>query len=181
MNGEMIRNGFGYVDPTPYQAINEAPKGGEIWTRGNGAEVLILKNHGSICTVIMLTNIAKPESVEVTSCQIMYADLRFVQYAFSKDLAQYVKTLPVPEYKAIMEAFAEAMGFAASPQSADRAEYIAELEAALDHQNDAIAMMEQEFDHVSDMLQSYKKLYLDYRAFYEAWMEGKRYKQGDGR
>ena len=100
MSGELKRNGSGYVDPTAYIAINDAPKGGEIWQLSNGAEILILKNHGTMSTAIKLTDRPNPGAVEVISRQIKYADMRFVQYVFNSDLGQYVKTLP--EYAGIL-------------------------------------------------------------------------------
>lgn len=120
MSGELKRNGSGYVDPTAYIAINDAPKGGEIWQLSNGAEILILKNHGTMCTAIKLTDRPNPGAVEVISRQIKYADMRFVQYAFNSYLGQYVKTLPEPDYLAIMERFSDAMSITIKVKKADQ-------------------------------------------------------------
>lgn len=171
MNGEMIRNGFGYVDLTLYQAINDAPKGGEIWTHGSGAEMLILKNHGTICTVIKLTNVSKPESVEVISRQIMYADLRFVQYAFAKDMAQYVKTLPAPEYKAIMGEFAETMGVTIKVQTVEQADEIETLKEANAAQQSTIAKLEEELARQEVKAASNGISEITYKALYEELLD----------
>lgn len=133
----MKRNGSGYVDPTAYIAINDAPKGGEIWQLSNGAEILILKNHGTMCTAIKLTDRPNPGAVEVISRQIKYADMRFVQYAFNSDLGQYVKTLPEEQYRGIMESFGDAMSITIKVKKADQtneiakqAQYIPSLKAS---------------------------------------------------
>lgn len=116
------RNGSCYIDPTAYQAINDAPKGGEIWRKGTGQEALVLKNHGTMCTVLPLIDQQKPGTVEVISRQVMYANPCFATFAFNQDLGQYIKRLPDKDYTDIMARFAEAMGVTIKVKKAEQPE-----------------------------------------------------------
>lgn len=51
------RNGSGYKDETAYKAFMGMAKSGEVWTANNGREqVLILKNQGTFCNCLTLTD-----------------------------------------------------------------------------------------------------------------------------
>ena len=176
----MKRNGSGYVDPTAYVAINDAPKGGEIWQLSNGAEILILKNHGTMSTAIKLTDRPNPGAVEVISRQIKYADMRFVQYAFNSDLRQYVKTLPEPDYLAIMERFSDAMSITIKVKKADQtdeiakqAQYITELESAQMEQKTIIENLRDDITRLESQNQqsSMRISEVTYKALYEELLD----------
>ena len=176
MSGELKRNGSGYVNPTAYIAINDAPKGGEIWQLSNGAEILILKNHGTMSTAIKLTDRPNPGAVEVISRQIKYADMRFVQYVFNSDLGQYVKTLPEEQYRGIMESFGDAMSITIKVKKADQtdeiakqAQYITELESVKMEQKTLIESLRNDITRLEsqDQQNSMRISEVTYKALYE--------------
>ena len=56
----LARNGSGYRNETAYRAFMSMAKSGEVWTANDGREeVLILKNQGTFCNCLTLTDFAK--------------------------------------------------------------------------------------------------------------------------
>lgn len=109
----MKYNASGNYDPTAYSGMMNAAKPGEIWTSNIGKEFLILKNHGTFCSVLNLKD-EQPrvmdDCIEVISRQIRYTNTGMVGYLFNATLCEYVKTLPADEFTAIMDDVAARLG-----------------------------------------------------------------------
>ena len=109
--GDLRKNGSGYTDPTPYQALTGMYNPGEIWTHTNsGNEVLILKDHDGFCTVLRLVDEeGKAGCISVVSRALKYTHPGMVQYVFNTQLGMMVKKLPDDEFKAVQEAVFNAL------------------------------------------------------------------------
>ena len=110
--GDLRKNGSGYIDPTPYQALTSMYNPGEIWTHTNsGNEVLILKDHDGFCTVLRLVDEeGKAGCISIVSRALKYTHPGMVQYVFNTQLGMMVKKLPDDEFQTVQEAVARAMG-----------------------------------------------------------------------
>lgn len=84
MDSEMLRNGSGYIDPTAAQAMKNMVYPGEIWTTATGKEVLILKDHGKVCTVLTLLDEEKAGCIEVVSRAKRWCNPLFVRSSRGK-------------------------------------------------------------------------------------------------
>lgn len=112
----MNRNGSGYIDSTAFKAIMGMVKAGDIWTANDGREeVLILRNQGSLCNCLMLTDTCRGDQcIEINSAGVMYTNPGMVKYLFNDRLGTFVQRLPDDEFRKVREAVAEALGFGES-------------------------------------------------------------------
>ena len=109
----LTRNGSGYKDETAYRAFMSMAKAGEVWTANNGREqVLILKNQGTFCNCLTLTDKSGDKNcIEIISAGTMYTNPGMVKYLFNSWLGTFVQRLPEDEFAKVREAVADAMGF----------------------------------------------------------------------
>ena len=123
------RNGSGYYDETAYKAIMGMAKAGDIWTTFDGREeVLILKNQGTFCNCLTMTDKSmNKECIEVVSDSTMYTNPGMVKYLFNSRLGTFVQRLPEDEFAKVREAVEDVLGF--GKQEIDRR---AEAHALLD-------------------------------------------------
>lgn len=107
----MSRNGSGYKDETAYKAIMGAAKPGDVWTEGEKL-VLILKNHGAFCNILMLReeNVHR-RMIEIVSGKTYYTDPAMVKYAFCERLGQFVQRLPRDVFARVLDEVANALNF----------------------------------------------------------------------
>lgn len=112
IENDMKRNGSGYIDETPVKSgVLTGPQAGEIWGSDMGKEFLILKNHGTFCTVLHLKDARRDGmEMEIQSRCIMYTNPAMVQYMFRSNLAQFIKNVAEEQYFAIMQAVSERLG-----------------------------------------------------------------------
>ena len=105
------RNGSGYKDETAYKAFMSMAKSGEVWTANDGRErVLILKNQGSFCNCLTLTDDDKHEgNMEIISAGTMYTNPGMVKYLFNHRLGAFVQKLPATEFDAVVQAVEDAL------------------------------------------------------------------------
>lgn len=105
----LTRNGSGYRDETAYKAIMGMAKSGEIWTANDGREeVLILKNQGSLCNCLSLTDKASDaRCIEIDDAG--YTNPSMVKYLFNQRLGRFVRKIPDGEFAQIMEAVEDAL------------------------------------------------------------------------
>lgn len=105
------RNGSGYKDETAYRAIMSMAKSGEIWTANDGREeVLILKNQGSFCNCLSMTDKSMDkECIEIVSAYTMYTNPGMVKYVFNHRLGTFVQRLPEDEFAKVREAVEDAL------------------------------------------------------------------------
>ena len=116
----LARNGSGYRDETAYRTFMSMAKSGEVWTANDGREeVLILKNQGTFCNCLTLTDFAKDnQCVEINSAGVMYTNPGMVKYLFNSRLGKFVQKLPKAEFEKVKEAVEDAMDFGG--KAADR-------------------------------------------------------------
>ena len=107
------RNGSGYYDETAYKAFMGMAKAGDIWVANNGRDqVLILKNQGTFCNCLTLTDRSGDKNcIEIISAGVMYTNPGMVKYLFNSWLGTFVQRLPEDEFAKVREAVADAMGF----------------------------------------------------------------------
>lgn len=105
------RNGSGYKDETAYKAFMSMAKSGEVWTVNDGREkVLILKNQGTFCNCLTLTDTNKHAgNMEIISAGTMYTNPGMVKYMFNSWLGAFVQKLPATEFKRVVEAVEDAL------------------------------------------------------------------------
>lgn len=110
---ELKRNGSGYYDETAYKAFMGMAKAGDIWTANDGREeVLILKNQGTLCNCLTLTDKSMDKQcIEIVSAGTMYTNPSMVKYLFNSRLGTFVQRLPADEFAKVMEAVEDALGF----------------------------------------------------------------------
>lgn len=113
MDSEMLRNGSGYIDPTAAQDMKNMVYPGEIWTTATGKEVLILKDHGKVCTVLTLLDEEKAGCIEVVSRAKRWCNPLFVTFVTRKNIGGFVKRLHAEDFAYIWARVAEGMGFSA--------------------------------------------------------------------
>lgn len=105
------RNGSGYYDETAYKAFMGMAKAGDIWTTFDGREeVLILRNQGTHCNCLSLTDKASDaRCIEIDGAG--YTNPGMVKYLFNQRLGRFVRRIPEGEFAQIMEEVEDAMGF----------------------------------------------------------------------
>ena len=107
------RNGSGYYDETAYKAFMGMAKAGDIWTTFDGRkEVLILKNQGTLCNCLTLTDKSMDKRcIEIVSAGMMYTNPSMVEYLFNSRLGRFVQRLPDDEFEKVRAAVEVALGF----------------------------------------------------------------------
>ena len=124
------RNGSGYYDETAYKAFMGMAKAGEIWTTMDGREeVLILRNQGTFCNCLTLTDrLRDKQCIEI--CGMGYTNPGMIKYLFNDRLGRIKARLPEAEFAAVNGAVEDAMGFSKAVDR--RAEAHALLDLILD-------------------------------------------------
>lgn len=100
------KNAEGYSDPTPYQAIKNMVKPGEIWTfqkkRDNTeAEVLVVAFGDNIATILYLVDECKDGCVECVSKSLKWVNPRMLNWTWGGFLGKCVRKLDIKEFAAI--------------------------------------------------------------------------------
>lgn len=104
-NQDIRRNGSGYYDPTAYHAIRSMAEPGDIFQRSDrDNEVLVLKKHGTVYTVLYLGQKESPDTIPIRSRCIRYTNPCMLQFLFNQQLGQFIKTLPEQEFRAVVDA-----------------------------------------------------------------------------
>ena len=106
------KNSSNCADPTAYKALNaECARPGEIWSRkwAEDEEFLIIKNHGSFCTTLKLTDEAVAAGIAVVSKRKRYTNPAMVGYTFNSTLGEFVKTLPPEQFETVLLAVEDAL------------------------------------------------------------------------
>lgn len=98
------RNAEGYYDPTPYQAIKNMIKPGEIWTLqkkdNTETEVLIVAFGDNIATILYLMDEHKDGCVE---CALKFVNPRMLNWCWGGYLGKRVKKLGDQEFDLILD------------------------------------------------------------------------------
>ena len=105
------KNASGYRDDPCYKAVTAGPQPGEIWIFSKtGGPRLVLANNGTYCNVLKLYEEGMEGEIRVIGRTPMYVNPLKATYVRTADLAQYVKSIPQPEFKAIHRACVRALG-----------------------------------------------------------------------
>lgn len=120
---ELSRNGSGYVDPTAYAALLEVQKGerkmdnktGELWEittkDGYNKECIIIADRGSYSTVLCLYDEPRREcDIKVNCMGMKYTSGGMLQYAFDRNITEFIRKLSSHEFEDIMDKVADAIG-----------------------------------------------------------------------
>lgn len=129
MDTSIARNGSGYFDPTALAGIQGRAKPGEIWMHTNGKEMLIVKNHGAVSTVLTLLEVEMPGCMEIISRQRRFTNPAYISFVKNSELGNFVKCLPEKDFAEVLESVACALGFKIDQKEADA--HCDDLEKAL--------------------------------------------------
>lgn len=106
----LYKNAEGYADPTPYQAIKNMVKPGEIWTfqkkDNTEAEVLIVAFGDNIATILYLMDEYKDGCVE---CALKWVNPRMLNWSWGGFLSKRVKKLTDDEFDQILDVVEDAL------------------------------------------------------------------------
>ncbi|WP_425756206.1 hypothetical protein ACPW7J_02105 [Ihubacter sp. rT4E-8] len=119
---DFIKGSTHLLDRTAYEALRNIEREGklmsrvgEIWecefSSGTIGEVIILSDHGSICTVIVLQSEDNGYCDIHVNCKgIMHGSSAKLQYSYDKYLTNFIRKLTAEEYVETMNAVAESLG-----------------------------------------------------------------------
>lgn len=110
MNTELKKNAEGYTDPTAAATLGQKEPG-DIWTYMN-QECMILKNHGSFSTCLLLGRTRRnPIDVEIqTRNGIRYTDPRKLTWGAHYKMTSYVDACGLIDYGAVVVAVENELG-----------------------------------------------------------------------
>lgn len=121
------RNGSDYYDETAYKAIMGMAHAGEIWTTMDGREeVLILRNQGTFCNCLTLTDRLRDKQC-IDICGRGYTNPGMIKYLFNDRLGQRTALLPADEFETIRDAVEDAMGFKKQDVEIDKRKEVHDL------------------------------------------------------
>ena len=159
----MNRNGSGAYDGTAYKAMMGAPKPGEIWMHKNGyteKEVLVVQNHGTVCTVITLVDERKNnDCIEIVSKSIKYCVPYMLQYAFNQSFGEFVKKMPDADFDKVLDAIEDALDLNINRQDEEVNEAVEVLEQKITELEALLAKAQEVGD--SGYKEKYQKLVFD--------------------
>ena len=118
LNNELKRNGSGYYDGTPYNAVLCNPEAGDVYESGINKVYLILKNHGKFSIALALfsslnpTNNTTHEIVvdESGGSRRYYTNPAMLQYVFNDIFKNRVGTLDQDIFLGLMEIVGDNLG-----------------------------------------------------------------------
>ena len=100
------KNAEGYSDPTPYQAVKNMVKPGEIWTftkkDNTEVEALVVAFSDSIATILFLMDEYKDGCVECVSKSLKWTNPRMLNWAWAGFLSKRVRKLTDKEFDQIL-------------------------------------------------------------------------------
>lgn len=119
---DLKRNGSGYYDPTAYKAIRKFQNGGvsnmnirkgEIWEVEHGKDsklALVIKNHGSYCSVLMLNDEPREtRDIRLNARGMKYTESGMVSYKFCDAFVDFVRTTTDEEFDDVMGKVSESL------------------------------------------------------------------------
>ena len=114
-DAELKRNASGYYDETCYKAITAPPKAGEIWTSQDGRKTwLILQNHGTVCSTLLMGTEERENSIKVMARVPMYTEPMMVGYTFTDYVSTFVETVPTENMAEVRMAVGKALDITAT-------------------------------------------------------------------
>ena len=115
LNNELKRNGSGYYDGTPYNAVLYNPEAGDVYESGMNKVYLILKNHGKFSIALALFTICNTTNntdreITVGEGKKYYSNPAMLQYVFNDIFVKCVGTLENDAFMDIMETVGDSLG-----------------------------------------------------------------------
>ena len=99
------KNAEGYSDPTPYQAVKNMIKPGEIWTfqkkDNTEVEVLVVAFNDNVATILFLMDDYKDGCVECVSKSLKYVNPRMLNWTWGGYLNRCIRKMSVQEFNQI--------------------------------------------------------------------------------
>lgn len=100
------KNAEGYSDPTPYQAIKNIIKPGEVWTFRKKddaeAEVLVVAFNDNVATILFLMDEYKEGCIEVVSTDVKWVNPRMLNWSWGGYLCKCARKLSVSEFDQVL-------------------------------------------------------------------------------
>lgn len=127
---EYARNRSGYCDPTASMGLSGyGAKPGEIWeSRRNDDEAyLVIKNHGTYSSVLLLRETEQSGPVEVIARQKMYTNPQLVSYSHNGNFGDFLKKVPFDKFSEIVRLIEDALDLSMLPE-ADKTKELAQIE-----------------------------------------------------
>lgn len=153
------KNGEGYSDPTPYQAIKNMVKPGEIWTFQKKdyteAEVLVVGFGDNIATILYLMDEYKEGCIECFSKSQKWVNPRMLNWTWAGYLNKCVRKLDDREFKWITAQVEKVLSVKvgneadAVENTAFTPDRAAEI-VAMKHELDAMRIREKEAETVAE-------------------------------
>ena len=167
MSEKPMLNQEHYPDYTAGVAVRNSihPKPGEIWNDARGYEYLIIKEHGTFCTVLMLKD--NPDfPIRVTSRSVKYAHPGMLSYWFNQNYGDYIKDCDMMEFSdALYEIGACLIPVSYSPDEHVDQKELAEKNARMDELIHSVQIISAERDRLQAKVKDlenaaiYKQLY----------------------
>ena len=146
------RNASGYYDETPYKAVFRGAQPGEIWKTSLGKEYLVIAAHNSnMYTVLCLFDQYKPDTMEVTSRQLMYTNPAMIQYLFGTNFTEFVKELSEDEFDKIVEAVSDELCITVKVNKVEDST-VERLEQTVEKQKDELQYLRAQLNQSADEL-----------------------------
>ena len=164
---DLKRNGSGYYDPTAYKAIRKFQNGGvsnmnirkgEIWEVEHGKDsklALVIKNHGSYCSVLILNDEPREtRDIRLNARGMKYTESGMVSYKFCDAFVDFIRTTTDEEFDDVREKVAKSLDLSVAVSDedyfekllADKNEEIEALKAELEEATkDAISIKKELF------------------------------------
>lgn len=103
------RNAEGYHDPTPYQAIKNMIKPGEIWTfqkkDNTEVDVLVVAFSDNVATILFLMDEYKDGCIEIVNSNdwhdVMWVNPRMLNWSWGGYLCKCVRKLDIQEFATV--------------------------------------------------------------------------------
>ena len=100
------KNAEGYSDPTPYQAIRNMVKPGEVWTfrkkDDTESEVLVVAFNDNVATILFLMDECKDGCVECVGSDLQYVNPRMLNWSWGGYLSRCVRKLSEQEFDQVI-------------------------------------------------------------------------------
>ena len=111
MNNELNKNAEGYTDPTAAATLNKKEPG-DIWGYMNN-ECLILKNHGTFSTCLLLGRERRhPDDVKiVTESGVRYTDPRKLTWGMHSKMFGFIETISTDDFNDVVNVVEVELGF----------------------------------------------------------------------
>lgn len=121
-DNELNKNGEGYYDPTAAWTLRQK-ESGDIWTYDSDT-CLVLKNHGTFSTILILKEQEAPQNCVTIWDQYTprYTDPRRLTYGHHSKMRRYIGAAEYDSVQAVVKAVEDALGISLAVQLTPREE-----------------------------------------------------------